>query len=97
MGTTMRRHYLAAILLAALVLGPLSWQALAAPRPTTLRPEHVVQVKLRDLFDMVPRKDAAEVIARLKAIEERLVAIEALLRNAPVPLPAPVPVTGTGR
>lgn len=64
----------------------------AAPRAT---PDQTIQVKLRDLLDMVPRKDAAEVLLRLKAIEDRLAAIEGLLRAAPIPLPAPVPVTGT--
>lgn len=63
----------------------------AAPRAS----EQTIQVKLRDLLDMVPRKDAAETNLHLKAIEARLAAIEGLLKAAPVPLPAPVPSTGT--
>ena len=68
-----------------LIVGTCFQGAGAAPRTT---PEQVIQIKLRDLLDMVPRKDAAEVLLRLKAIEERLAAIEAHLKGTPVPLPA---------
>ena len=68
-----------------------------APRAPIVSLDQTVQLKLRDLLGLVPTKDAGEMVARLKAIEERLIAIEALLKTAaaPIPLPAPVPAEGT--
>lgn len=82
-------------------------EILAPPPPAARsrglpRPEQMVQIKLRDLLELVPRKaspDQQEIIARLKAIEERLAVIERLLRQASSPvqpptLPEPVPAGG---
>jgi hypothetical protein len=90
----MGKHYLTAILLAAGILGPLSQPAFAAAKPKpaapvrTLTLDSSVQVKLRDILGLIPQKDATELLARLRAIEERLATIEALLRATPIPIPA---------
>ena len=87
------------LLLLLSFLGGAEVGAVAAPaRAPRTTADQVIQVKLRDLFDIVPKKDeksAAEIILRLVMIEQRLAAIEGHLKSAPIPLPAPVPVTGT--
>jgi hypothetical protein len=64
---------------------------LPAP-PVPSREIQQIQVKLRDLIELVPREGAkaelAQIEKRLAAIEARLTAIEARL-PAPLPVPAP--------
>ena len=80
-----------------LIVTALLAASLLAAAPATRRTppdkpqEMTVQLKLRDLLDAIPRKEAGEIAARLKAIEERLTAIEAKLQG-PAPLPAPEPL-----
>jgi hypothetical protein len=67
----------------------------AAPKAIPLKPEQVIQIKLRDLLGMLPAKgtapaEIAEILQRLKAIEEQLQAIRELLKN-PLPLPPVTP------
>lgn len=97
------RHIRPAMKLSLPLAGLLLAASLAAAPPRRLpSPEQTVQIKLRDLLELVPRKaspDQQEIIARLKAIEERLAVIERLLRQASSPvqpptLPEPVPAGG---
>jgi hypothetical protein len=66
----------------------------AAPKAIPLRPEQTIQIKLRDLIGLVPLPgdpaQIAEILQRLKAIEEQLQAIRELLKN-PLPLPPVTP------
>lgn len=66
-----------------------------AARPATL--DQTIQIKLRDLLGLVPndgtREQVGQILARLKAIEEQLNAIEQILRAGPGPTPLP-PVPG---
>lgn len=80
----------AAIIVLLILLIAWANRGTAAPmrRPP---PEPVVQVKLRDLLDAIPRKEAAEIASRLRSIEERLTAIEGKLPPV-VPAPAVAPL-----
>lgn len=80
----------APVLLATFLFARLSF---AAPKPQAPPPGAVVQIKLRDLAGLIPRSDDKEILARLKAIEERLASIEMAIKlTAPTPLPSPEPL-----
>jgi hypothetical protein len=53
----------------------------SVPALTTLSPDQMIQIKLRDLLGLVPAKseDLTELIARLKGIEGQLIRIEQIL------------------
>lgn len=82
---------------AGLILASLLAASLLIAAPATRRPppEPTAQIKLRDLLELVPRKESPEgkeIIARLARIEERLTAIEQRLPGAvPIPLPGVAP------
>lgn len=70
----------------------------AQPVPPRTTPDATVQIKLRDLLGMVPTKDQAaalaEIIRRLEEITARLKVIEERLLASPLPLPPVTPTPG---
>lgn len=76
----------AVVIVVILYLSSLFYEARRHAPP---RAEQTVQIKLRDLIDMVPRdsEKTAEILRKLTSIEERLAAIEQILRGQSPPRP----------